>query len=356
MTWGRDGRGDIIPVVSPLSPWPDNQPPLLASPTIGAVYSADAEQILGDLIAAHRLGTTPSGDFAASFRSANVGPMQVIFQRYRGFESIDLVDPIPYVAMTIPLSGDLLVSVDGREYRVPVATPLVFNPGAKPRMMGPATADFLTLTVPLDVVQDHLSTYLPGVDRGTAVAFGTVGSRKAAGALAQAMRHVQQALDAGVAHTPEQQAHLGEILVSSLLLTHPHSHLRELYTSGPDASDSAVWEAVAVLRESPHERITIAELARDTGVSIRSLQVGFRRLLGTTPSLFQRDLRLERAFQLISSYDPRKQPSVAELSTLIGYANAGRFAADFFDRFGMHPSVALRERRRAVRPTAPPTR
>lgn len=330
------------PWLSPLR-WDDNLPPLVATPEVGAVQSDDAARILGEMITEHRLNTVRGAAFSASFRSAPVGPMRVIFQRYDAFAGIDITEPLGVVAMTIPLAGDLAVLVDGREYVIPRGSPLVFNPGSAPRMLGPSTASFLTVTLPADYIATQLELHFPKVTTGDAIAFGTKASRQSAGALAHAMWQVQDALSRGILHAPEQQERAAETLVSSLLLSHPHSHTRELYESGRKASDAAVWDAVALLRAAPQDRITVAEIAASSGIGMRSLQLGFERLLGVSPSEFQRDLRLELARQIIR--DSRGGLAVTQVSTSVGFVNGGRFAADYRRRFGMSPSAEARDAR-----------
>jgi len=330
------------PRISPLGPWPDGRLPLLASESVGTVQSEDAERILGELITAHHLDTTSANDFAASFSSRPVGPIQVIFQQYRSFAAIDITDPLPVIAMTIPLRGDLEVKIDGKRVLIPRGSPLVFNPGDRPRMMGPATADFLTLTMPHSLVRDALDEHFPRLG-GADIAFGTVASRRAAGALAQAIWTIQQSVQSGIDTDPTEAERLSDMLVSSLLLSHPHSLTRELYLAGPSASGTAVWDTVSVLRDAPEARITIAELAASAGVSTRSLQTGFLRLIGVTPSEFQRDLRLELARSLIE-YPVEGVMSATQLMTRVGYVNQGRFAADYRARFGVTPSRAILDR------------
>ncbi|CDP86677.1 AraC family transcriptional regulator [Mycolicibacterium farcinogenes] len=224
-------------------------------------------------------------------------------------------------------------------------SPLVANVGAMPSMAGPATIDLLTLMLPLAVLQQALETQFPRLGSGAEIAFRAVGSHQSGGALTHAMWAVQEALDAGDAQTPQKQQRLTDMLVSSLLLAHPHNLTRELYLAGANASDTAVWDAVSVLRNAPESRVTIAELARDSGVSVRSLQLAFARLIGVTPSEYQRNLRLDMAYQLILNSDARRSLTVALLAEQVGYVNQGRFAADFARRFGLLPSVALRGRR-----------
>jgi AraC-like DNA-binding protein len=78
---------------------------------------------------------------------------------------------------------------------------------------------------------------------------------------------------------------------------------------------------------------TISELARQVGVSERTLQRGFQSLFGMTVFAYLTDRRMLQADLLL-----RSTRSVADVANLVGYSNPGHFAAAFKRRFGITPT------------------
>jgi AraC-like DNA-binding protein len=79
---------------------------------------------------------------------------------------------------------------------------------------------------------------------------------------------------------------------------------------------------------------TIAELARQVGVSDRTLQRGFQSLFGMTVFAYLTDRRMLQADLWL-----RSRRSVADVANLVGYSNPGHFAAAFKRRFGITPTA-----------------
>ena len=88
---------------------------------------------------------------------------------------------------------------------------------------------------------------------------------------------------------------------------------------------------------------TVKDVAAHLGVSLRSLQAGFRRWRETTPSAYLRQVRLQliRDDLLHSGEDA----NVTSVATQHGFAHLGRFSAQYRAAFGEGPSVTLRRRR-----------
>lgn len=87
------------------------------------------------------------------------------------------------------------------------------------------------------------------------------------------------------------------------------------------------------------ESISLAVLARHAGISPRSLQRLFRRVLGTTPVGYIRMRRLNAVQQaLMDDTVPGKNITSAALAC--GFGHLGRFAAEYRTYFGLLPSEA----------------
>ncbi|CAB4786644.1 unannotated protein [freshwater metagenome] len=82
-------------------------------------------------------------------------------------------------------------------------------------------------------------------------------------------------------------------------------------------------------------------MARAAGVSIRSLQDGFKRYVGMSPTEYLRDVRLNRVREDLLS-ERALSTSIADIAFSWGFTHLGRFAKTYHDRFGELPSETLR--------------
>jgi len=149
--------------------------------------------------------------------------------------------------------------------------------------------------------------------------------------------------DGALVHHPATTAAFEELLMTGLLVAQPSNYASDLQVQIQAACPRIVRRAVELMHARLSDPPTMAELARDTGVSARSLQSGFRRHLGMTPSTYLRDLRLERAHQDLLTASPADRASVTEISLQWGFAHHGRFAASYRQRYGVSPSQTLHE-------------
>jgi AraC-like DNA-binding protein len=87
------------------------------------------------------------------------------------------------------------------------------------------------------------------------------------------------------------------------------------------------------------EPVSVEDLARAAGVSVRSLQIACRRWRGCTPMDLLRRRRLDAAGEALRRAEPGA--TVTAVATEFGFFNFGRFAALYRDRFGETPSQTL---------------
>lgn len=88
-----------------------------------------------------------------------------------------------------------------------------------------------------------------------------------------------------------------------------------------------------ILLERYREPPSLAALAREVGLNVRKLNLGFRRLFGMTPHAFLQEHRLQVAYQQIAGGDF----NISQVAYGVGYAPA-HFATIFRKRFGVSPS------------------
>ena len=159
--------------------------------------------------------------------------------------------------------------------------------------------------------------------------------------------------------TSAAKAAFDEYLLTLLLHHHPHNYSEEMAQPAPTPVPGLVRRAERFMVENADAPITVSDVADHLGVSLRSLQAGFRRWREATPTAFLRRarLRLVRDDLLRSG----KEASVTTVALRHGFSHLGRFSAQYRSAFGEEPSVTLRRGRAAsmsakVQPTGTITR
>ncbi len=96
------------------------------------------------------------------------------------------------------------------------------------------------------------------------------------------------------------------------------------------------------MRANAASPLTLAEIAAQAGVSVRSLSQGFQQFRGVTPMAMLRAIRLDgvRA-DLIAAADGE---SVTDVALRHGFMHLGRFAGFYRQRFGEMPRQTLEKR------------
>lgn len=88
-----------------------------------------------------------------------------------------------------------------------------------------------------------------------------------------------------------------------------------------------------------YELPTVADLAKNLGVSVRSLERAMQEASGVGPAEYMRALRLDRVRRQLET--ALKPMSVTDAAAAHGFYHPGRFAKYYRDRFGESPSSTL---------------
>jgi AraC-like DNA-binding protein len=132
----------------------------------------------------------------------------------------------------------------------------------------------------------------------------------------------------------------GELQFESLvldLLARILSRSFPIRTDRRSRRQSAVDEAVDILREEWAMPPTIAALARRVGLNECYLKAEFRQRTGLSIGEFVRKLRMENALELIES----GECSILQVALSVGYSNPSHFSAAFKRFHGRLPSSYL---------------
>jgi AraC-like DNA-binding protein len=134
------------------------------------------------------------------------------------------------------------------------------------------------------------------------------------------------------------------LLAATALCTFAHDGLDELTVEdGHDAHPASLRRAISFIDDNAHRDICPADIATAARVTIRSLQLTFRRHLDTTPLAYVRRVRLEHAHRDLLRADPGST-TVGAVAARWGFDNHSRFTAHYRATYGRTPSVTLRHR------------
>ncbi len=104
--------------------------------------------------------------------------------------------------------------------------------------------------------------------------------------------------------------------------------------------------AESIIHARFREPLCTPSIAREIGLSVRSLQDAFLRHRGVTPQAYLRRVRLEAADAQLALCDDER--SVTDIALGCGFVHLSRFAAAYRRRFGMLPSQRRTSMRRAA--------
>lgn len=88
------------------------------------------------------------------------------------------------------------------------------------------------------------------------------------------------------------------------------------------------------IRESLEDTLTIQEIAQELGISYSSFRKLFKEHTGFGPALYQQNLKLQRAKELLSTTDE----SIKEIAYRLNFESPDYFSAKFKIQTGMKPS------------------
>lgn len=137
-------------------------------------------------------------------------------------------------------------------------------------------------------------------------------------------------------------ANLQHLLLEGLLLTQPHNYTHALREDDRPTSAAAVQQAIDLMRSYPESEWTTAALARATGVSARALQKAFAKAGEPPPMTYLRHLRLQRVRAELADASRTRPSAVTTVASRWGFVHLGRFAQQYRQLFGEHPSQTLR--------------
>ena len=165
----------------------------------------------------------------------------------------------------------------------------------------------------------------------------------AAGRLRSAIDHLDRTVlsDPVAAANPLVLGAAARYVAAQVLAAFPSTALLDTRsTDSRDAHPAALRRAVAFIEDNAHRDLTPAQVAASAHVSIRSLQLAFRRHLDTTPMAYLRDVRMAHVRRELVEGDG--SVGVTEIASRWGLLHQGHFGRAYRDAYGETPGTTLR--------------
>lgn len=109
-------------------------------------------------------------------------------------------------------------------------------------------------------------------------------------------------------------------------------------------TDPLIGRALRQVHRAPHERWTVAALAREAGLSRTGFAERFSELMGMTPLQYITDWRMQKARQLLAQADM----GMIEIAESVGYQSEAAFGRVFKKHFNIGPGAYRRAQKRSA--------
>jgi AraC-like DNA-binding protein len=241
--------------------------------------------------------------------------------------------------VNLPIAGQSAVEQNGarRVAMAGVAGAAFMPDGPLALDWGPETIQY-TLKFPKELLEAHaakLAGYPPGGPIRFDLSFDLSSAPGQALVATAGFLYAELVRPGGMAGIPAACHEMEAALMTQLLMVVPSQLSRALHSAPAHTRRSRIREVMEFIDEHPEAENTTADLAALAGVSARTLQAGFRDVVGMSPTAYLRGVRLDRVhLDLISGVSG----SVTGAAARWGFFHPGRFARQYRDRFGVLPS------------------
>ncbi|HET6532789.1 MAG TPA: AraC family transcriptional regulator [Actinoplanes sp.] len=281
--------------------------------------------------------------FSLDFEVIQLGPLTVGQLRFGGPTAL-IASELDGYHVTLPTAGRALTRQAGHEVVATPQTAAVFRPGDPVYTLHDAHSAELDIKIDRYALEAELAALLGREVRGTIDLHASLDLRDGPG---QSFRRMVCLLRDELPYAeslirqPVIAAQVRQSVLNGLLLCLPHRYRNELTAPARPGTPRAIRRVVSAIQEEPERPFTVADLAGIAGVSVRSLQEGFRRHVGCTPMSYLQQVRMARVHEALRNADPTRV-TVATVAHRWGFAHLGRFASSYRARFGVSPSETLR--------------
>lgn len=251
-------------------------------------------------------------------------------------------DPMPFLVVIDLFGGTSEYTRDHRTDRIHDGDSLLMSGWDMPFTGSSDRVEVRATTLTAEVVTQAVEDVVPDYP-WEHVAFTSYAPRSPAAGARWRATVDQLSGDFPGAQAPLARSAASRLLGHTLLQTFPNNVVGEddALPSSRDPGDvtsATLRRAVSIIEARAHDDLSMAELARECGITPRGLQYAFRRHLGCTPLAYLRRVRLDLVRQALRD---GSSVTVGEAAGRFGFHHAGRFAAGYRELFGESPVDTL---------------
>jgi AraC-like DNA-binding protein len=249
----------------------------------------------------------------------------------------------PLIAVCLPVGGQILITSSCGSGRVADGSAVVVSPG------NPVVVEYLTddcrmqtLLFEQSSVEAELAGML-GAPVTKPLRFDLQFSLSAASPFSRALKLLRNELkdSAGLTAVPAMSRQLGRLIMAGLLVSQTHNYTEALTRPRAVPGSKPIRNALELIESQPADIESVTDIAAAVGLSVRALDDGFHRFVGTPPMTYLRQVRMARAHEELLAADS-EQTTASAVARKWGFGHYGRFAAEYARRFGRKPSETLR--------------
>ncbi len=285
--------------------------------------------------------------FRARVSNAVLGAVSLCHLNFETPVSFHCAPQNVFAAVVLPLSGGLTVTYEsGDALDVPCGSLAVVPWGCRVDVRFRAAFSMLVINAKASALSAGLRRIAPELDTdgllfdGVVVTNGAIPrtffglSSMLVGVVDQYSSPTQ--IPSKVAETMSDQ------VVSTFLLSLPHNRAEQMLRYRNPISRRAIKLAVDMVIADEYAEKSVGDIAASLGISLRSLELGFRKEFGCTPHEYIRKFRLQRAHDQLCHAHPGDGTTVTDVAMRWGFNHPGRFAALFRSVYGVAPAAMLR--------------
>ncbi|HEV3382498.1 MAG TPA: AraC family transcriptional regulator [Trebonia sp.] len=304
----------------------------------------EAQSQAARLFSPHRLRVHPSESaFDAKYSMAGFGATSLYLMRYGAEVTIDRPPQSRYMTVWTPLSGNVEATHQGQEVTAgPGGTQLVFSEADNVHLHLSEDSTVVILRADIEALRSMLSGMIPSTDIGALRFAPEVDSVSTRTTMLGVIHLLTSSLMAqGPTLPPNVERQLRCQALTAVLLGLEHNYSSVIYDPTPQISNHAVRRAIDMINAEETADLTVVDVAREVGISLRALEIGFKKQADMSPGNYLKKVRLHRAHaELLAS-----EATVGQVAMNWGFAHAGRFSRAYRTEFGESPSETLRRTR-----------
>ncbi|KPI10569.1 transcriptional regulator with only HTH domain, AraC family [Actinobacteria bacterium OK074] len=306
-----------------------------------------AESELCQVTAPQRLTVRGDGSaFDAALSVAGFGSISLCLLRMGTEVTVDSPPQSRYMTVLVPLTGTIAAAHQGEEFvAVPGRTHVALSEGTSTHMRWSEDCTVVFLRVDIEALRSELAGMLPDTGVETLRFVPRVESVASRAAMLGSLHLLTSSLStAGLAPPPAMERQLRQHTLTTVLFGLEHNYSAALRDPAPLISNRAVRHAIDVIHAEETAHLTVVDVAREVGIGLRALEIGFKKQVGMSPSQYLKKARLHRAHIELLAAGAADEATVGGIAMEWGFSHAWRFSQAYRAEFGESPSATLRRR------------